>query len=186
MIFRRCGQGVKLPDVSEFIADIFKPTDAGHQLAAAYRRVSDRAVKFFNQADTVAVFVFEIQTFEKFTSAALLFTPVSHAVFTRIGMLFLTDVTDSNLQMFAPCSRNATQTTTPPHIVKHASDGRGDFIFSDIFLCHSLPMRRGNIELQRNKTGAHVPGVQRFKLAKSGVINVSQFSTNEISDISSQ
>ena len=65
MIFRRRGQGIKLPDITELIADIFKPTDAGHQLAAAYRRVSDRAVVFFNQTDAVAVFVFEIQTFEK-------------------------------------------------------------------------------------------------------------------------
>lgn len=107
VIFRRRSQGVKLPDVSELIADIFKPTDAGHQLAATYRRVGDRAIIFFNQADAVTVFVFEIQPLEKFTCAALLLAPVSHAVFTRVCVSFA-DTADCNVQMFAPCSRNAT------------------------------------------------------------------------------
>lgn len=41
VIFRRCGQGVKLTNITELIADIFKPTNAGHKLTASNRRVSD-------------------------------------------------------------------------------------------------------------------------------------------------
>ena len=43
-----------------------------------------------------------------------------------------------------------------------------------------------NVELEGNKASTNIPGVQRFKLAESVVINVGKFTTNEISNISGQ
>jgi hypothetical protein len=101
VIFRRRCQRVKLPDITEFIADIFKPTDAGHQLAAAYCRISDRAVVFFNQADAVAVFVFELQPLEIRVCGASARASLSRNFYSR-RRVFLADVADCNLQMLPP------------------------------------------------------------------------------------
>lgn len=76
VIARWGSQRVELADKAQLIADVFKATNTGHQLAAADRRVGHTAVVFLDQANAVAFFVFQLHSLQKFTGAALLLAPL--------------------------------------------------------------------------------------------------------------
>lgn len=78
MITRWGGDGVELAHKAHLIADIFKATNTGHQLATTDGGISHTAIVFFNQADAVSFLIFQLHPFKEFTGAALLLTPFDH------------------------------------------------------------------------------------------------------------